>query len=123
LAQGDDFDFAVRVRGDTMYYNPVESSTSWKKSVLYVPRFSSFWGACDRFAYGDREVMGKYHTILDRLPEFIEAGACFHPESLVLRATGCAITRTDVLFSTVRNSGEVRPPQFLKEIGDVPLSA
>lgn len=123
LAQGDDFDFAVRVRGDAMYYNPVESSTSWKKNTLYVPRFSSFWGVCDRFGYGDREIMRKYHTILERLPEFMDAGAAFHPESLVIRATDCAIERTNVLFSTVRNTGEVRPPQFLREIGDVPLSA
>jgi hypothetical protein len=122
IAESTEFDFAVRVRADTLYYSPIESPDTWHTETLYCPRFSSFWGICDRFGYGDRETMRRYHTILDRLDEFMNDGAIFHPESLVPRAVGFPLARSDVLFATVRDNGELRPPAFMREIGDVAIA-
>jgi hypothetical protein len=124
MAERDEFDFAVRIRSDTLHYNAIETPDRWKRHTLYVPRFSSFWGVCDRFAFGDREVMRRWHCTIDRLDEFMRDGAAFHPESLVLRSVGAdvPVARTDALFSTVRGGGELRTPQFVRDIGDAPVA-
>lgn len=124
LASAWGWDFAVRLRPDTLYYNAIESPDGWKSGTFYAPRFASFWGLCDRFGYGDREIMTRWLALGEKLDDYLAEGHAFHPESLLARAIQpCTLARTDVLFSTVREGGNIRPPQFLKEIGDEPKCA
>jgi hypothetical protein len=117
------YDMALRLRTDSLYYNRIEPVASWQPKLCYVPRFSSFWGVCDRFAYGERDVIERWHTVFDRLDTAIANGRPFHPESMVMRDiydAGFSFSRTGVLFSTVRTDGNLRPPEFMTSIGDVP---
>jgi hypothetical protein len=119
MAQEWPWEFAVRLRPDNLYYNAIENPSTWQRGTFYAGRFASFWGVNDRFGFGDRAIMSRWLGMLSRIDEYMAAGLAFHPESLVAHAIKpCTLARTDVLFSTVRDNGILRPPQFLREIGD-----
>ena len=53
------FDVILRTRSDVRYYNPVVVSHHDLTKII-IPEFHSYDGINDRFAFGNRDIMGTY---------------------------------------------------------------
>jgi hypothetical protein len=118
-ASGIQADVIVRCRADLAFSKEPEPLEG---QGIRVPKFSSFWGLNDRFAYGDRAAMKAYFTRLTLLDEYIDGGGMFHPETFLAWAMqGFNVQRTQALFATVRQDGSLEHPYVDPQMGDEPF--
>ena len=115
-ASGIEADVIVRCRPDIAFSVPPEPPAAG----FWVPWFANWFGLNDRFAFGDREVMQRYFTRLDRLDEYIDAGGIFHPETFLGWAMqGIHAESTRAVFATVRPDGTRDEPAWHENAGDI----
>lgn len=85
------------------------------EDVAWTPRFGKFGGCNDRFALLGAKAAEAYFTAHDNIPAMLAEGAPLHPETLVryaMERRGISVLddmRAD--FSTLRKTGEMRPPE------------
>lgn len=123
-------DLIIRIRPDLWFhsYEHPDKINDWIfPSVAYCPWWGQFGGINDRFALLGRVAASAYFTTYGQIPSLVGAGAPLHPESLVhaaLYANGCyAKANLKTEFSTLRKSGEYRPPEiFSWDLAHVALS-
>ena len=84
--------------------------------TAYTPWWGRFGGCNDRFALLGAKAAEAYFTAYDHIPAMIAEGAPLHPESLVhyaMKRAGIEILDDmKAEFSTLRKSGEMRPPEI-----------
>jgi len=117
---GIEADVIVRCRPDLVFSVPPEPPN---RNGIYVPRFCSWGGLNDRFAFGSLTAMRSYFTRLDWLDEYIDFGGIFHPETFLaatLRHGGHAVHRTQAVFATLRPDGTRDEPVWIPQAGDLP---
>lgn len=105
----------------TMVLDPIQAARahaeiSDRSSTACVPWWGRFGGINDRFALLGADAAEHYFTTYDKIPAMIEAGAPLHPETLVATSlrNGLISICDDMKaeFSTLRKSGEMRPPEI-----------
>lgn len=103
--------FSVRSGQVTM--GSVRLDTS---AVAFTPWWGRFGASNDRFALLGPKAAEAYFTCYDHLPAMIAEGAPLHPETLVhyaMKRAGISICDDmKAEFSTLRKSGEMRPPEI-----------
>lgn len=111
-------DLIIRCRPDLWFHSfkfP-QDWPAWRNNRSRVPCWGKFGGINDRFALLRPDAAKSYYSTYDRLGDFIAKGAPMHPESLVhhsLQFDGCSIDDSmHAIFSTLRKSGEFRPPEI-----------
>lgn len=105
-------DRIVRVRPD-LWFHSLRPPFTPAPNDAFVPWWGRFGGQNDRFAIMGWRAADRYFTTFDRLDESIKAGAPLHPESLISHSLESAVVRRiEVEFSTLRNNGEMRPPEI-----------
>lgn len=86
------------------------------ETVAFTPWWGRFGGVNDRFALLGAKAAEAYFTTFDHVQAMIEEGAPLHPETLVhrsMRRAGVSICDDmKAEFSTLRKSGEMRPPEI-----------
>jgi len=114
-ASGIEADVIVRCRPDIAFSVPPEPPAAG----FWVPWFANWFGLNDRFAFGDREVMQRYFTRLDRLDQYIDEHRPFHPESFLDWAMAdVPVSRSRAIFSTIRPDGSRDEPVWIADAGD-----
>lgn len=115
-------EWIVRCRPDIFFTSKLEDDIySWECDLI-LPKFSNWWGYCDRFAIMKSSVAASYFNRLDIIDRYINDGGIFHPETFLKVAideTGCVIKRTSVTFDTVRKNGELVKPTYGESYGDI----
>ena len=117
---GIEADVVVRCRPDLVFSVPPEPPA---RHGIYVPRFCSWGGLNDRFAFGSLTAMRSYFTRLDWLDEYIDFGGIFHPETFLAAAVrhgGYSVHRTQAVFATLRPDGTRDEPVWIPQAGDLP---
>ena len=116
----DPADLIIRIRPDLWFHSfkmPELPNVLNLGDVAYVPWWGSFGPGCnDRFALLGRSAARSYFTTYDRVSESISNGAPLHPETLI----GLSLERFGLYFakklkaefSTLRKTGEMRPPEI-----------
>jgi hypothetical protein len=99
------------------YLNPRPGQyVDFGMTTAYVPWWGRFGGFNDRLALLGRDVAAHYFMAYAKITRLIANGAPLHPESLVaasLRDGGAFVDDTlKAEFSTLRKSGEMRPPEI-----------
>jgi hypothetical protein len=121
----DPADLIIRIRPDLWFHSfekPVwlrsgpklmSAGLEWLASV---PWWGRFGGCNDRFALLGAHAAKAYFTAYDHLPTMIAEGAPLHPETLIhyaMKRSGISICDDmKAEFSTLRKSGEMRPPEI-----------
>lgn len=131
----DPADLVIRIRPDLWFHSFEKPNGMWgdcyvptsipnefvlQKGVpsksAWVPWWGRFGGCNDRFACLGAKAAEAYFTAYDNIPAMIEEGAPLHPETLVHYAMKRAGIRIEddmkAEFSTLRKSGEMRPPEI-----------
>lgn len=117
----DPADLIIRCRPDLWFHSFEPESFSYGKryvidSVACVPWWGRFGGCNDRFALLGPKAAEAYFCTWDRVNELIDSGCPIHPETMVassILADKCEIVpRLKAEFSTLRKSGEMRPPEI-----------
>jgi hypothetical protein len=118
----DPADLVIRIRPD-LWFHTFETPGIFRKcafsdgreTIAYTPRFGRFGGVNDRFALLGAKAAEAYFTAYDHIPEMISEGAPLHPETLVKYAMTrkgiCVLDDMRADFSTLRKTGEMRPPE------------
>ncbi len=117
---GEHADLVIRIRPDLWFHSFELSSPcleSKPKSYAATPWWGRFGGVNDRFALLRPAAAKNYFTTYDKVAEHIKRGCPLHPESLVwysLASDSPALIndRMKAEFSTLRKSGEMRPPEI-----------
>jgi hypothetical protein len=120
----DPADLIIRCRPDLwfhsfevprMFMDTAHAFTDGRESIAYTPRFGKFGGCNDRFAVLGAKAAEAYFTTYDHVPVMIMEGAPLHPETLVRysmeRAGNSVLCDMRADFSTLRKTGEMRPPE------------
>jgi hypothetical protein len=120
-------DLIIRCRPDLWFHsfevpkfvrmrtNP-KSYVDGNGTLAFTPRWGRFGGCNDRFALLEAVAAEAYFTAYDNIPEMISEGAPLHPETLVryaMERKKCVVyddMKAD--FSTLRKTGEMRPPEI-----------
>jgi hypothetical protein len=110
-----DVDLFVRVRPDLFFHSFDQTYTPIINEAL-TPWWGRFGGINDRFAIMGGLAAAEYFQTFSKLEQLREAGCPVHPESLVkgsLRQAYCIVRdNLRVEFSTLRKTGEMRPPEI-----------
>jgi len=105
----------VRLRPDLFFHSCEQNYMPLVNEAL-TPWWGRFGGINDRFAIMGSHAASEYFQTFAKLQKLIEAGCPIHPESLVKASLreGYCIVRDNlaVEFSTLRKSGEMRPPEI-----------
>lgn len=113
-------DLIIRCRPD-LWFHSFDSrfiaQAGWPTDEsAFTPWWGQFGGVNDRFALLGKNAAEHYFTTYDKIPRLVSGGAPLHPETLVaasLRDGGCIIVdNLEAEFSTLRKSGEMRPPEI-----------
>ena len=107
--RGIRYDWVVRLRPDTQFFSDIEDLATLDPAAAYVPTFCNYWGYQDRFAFGGSSAMDAYHEKTGALLDaYIAEGGIFHPETYLkwaLDRSGTQVSRTQILFDTLRMDG------------------
>lgn len=113
-----DHDLVIRCRPDLWFqsaemgfYGPPPKNAAW------VPWWGTFGGVNDRFAVCGPAAAEAYFKTYSETPRLMADGCPLHPESLVaasLSSATCGVQLQQlwVEFSTLRTTGEMRPPEI-----------
>jgi hypothetical protein len=117
-----DYQIVLYLRPDVWFFNDLNmtdltnaltqssfpsSSSLNSRRFIYVPRFHSWGGVNDRFAFGPPEVMRLYGSRYDKALNYSKAHP-LHPETFLrdlLGARNVSTRHTDILFERVRSNG------------------
>ncbi len=108
-------DVIIRIRPDLWihrFHKPADPS--WNEAIL--PWWGKFGGVNDRLGILGCDAAEYYFNVYDQIPDLLEKGCPFHPESLtaaVLR--GINIRPLMASFSTERMDGSRRWPEILMD--------
>ena len=108
-------DLVIRIRPDLWFHS---FNNHWlpEPATAQTPWWGRFGGINDRFAMLGSHAAKHYFTAYDKIPRLIAGGAPLHPESLVAASLcdGDCIISDDLKaeYSTLRTSGEMRPPEI-----------
>lgn len=119
---GVQYDWVVRLRSDLAITAPPEPLEALSPSVIYVPRFSNWFGYNDRFAIGHPKLMDTYMDRYYGFPSYFELGGVFHMESYLaywLRMYEIPVGRTRVVFDVLRTDGKRDAPCWGPAYGDI----
>jgi hypothetical protein len=113
-AATESFDVIIRIRSDLWIHRfgrPRTFEDTWPNMVK-VPWWGKFGGINDRLAIMGKEAAPVYFGLYDSIPDLIEKGCPFHPETLLaetLRLSGMNV-ENDLMteFSTDRMDGSRR---------------
>lgn len=119
----DPADLIIRIRPD-LWFHSFEKPPRWIRQdggsalgIAHTPWWGRFGGCNDRFAIMDSKAAEAYFTAFDHVPAMIAEGAPLHPETLIhyaLKRQGISICDDMATeFSTLRKTGELRPPEIL----------
>ncbi len=116
---GERADLVIRIRPDLWFHSfkyPGHFGTlPPDKEQAWTPRWGKFGGSNDRFAILGSDAAEAYFTAYDNIPAMIKEGAPLHPETLVdyaMTRKGITVHRNmKADFSTLRKTGEMRPPE------------
>ncbi len=124
----DPADLVIRIRPDLWFHSfeapyPITArATSGvpvypeQPTLAYTPWWGRFGGCNDRFALLGSKAAEAYFTTFDNIPAMIKEGSPLHPETLVhysMKRAGISICDDmKAEFSTLRKSGEMRPPEI-----------
>lgn len=106
------YDCVIRVRPD-LWFQSCEISylAELKPTDALSPWWGRFGGINDRFAILGAAAAEAYFTTYKRIPELLQLGCPFHPESLVkgaLDLAGVAHRTIKAEFGTLRENGQLR---------------
>lgn len=117
-AGAEHYDVIIRCRPDLWFHSftkpemlGVLSGTGW----CWSPWWGKFGGINDRFAIMEKGAAPRYFGTYSRIPELMNAGCPLHPESLLAASLDNEPVIAQPLFaefSTLRASGEMRPPEI-----------
>lgn len=121
----DPADLIIRIRPD-LWFHSFESPRWFVRTpkslvdssgkIACIPWWGRFGGCNDRFALLEPKAAEAYFTTYDHIPAMIQEGAPLHPETLVhysMKRAGISICDDmKAEFSTLRKSGEMRPPEI-----------
>jgi len=111
----EEFDVVIRVRPDLYWhhFNLPQRLEILAHGEALIPWWGRFGGVNDRFAILNREAASAYFNTYTNVPQLLNAGCPLHPESLIFRALDAhEIQPVDAWFSTRRENGEMRPPEW-----------
>ena len=117
---GDPADLVIRIRPD-LWFHSFDSRFIYPTGMpivdwAFTPWWGRFGGCNDRFAILGPKAAEAYFTTYDHIPAMIAEGAPLHPETLVhysMKRAGISICDDmKVEFSTLRKTGEMRPPEI-----------
>jgi hypothetical protein len=77
------FDVVVKYRPDLENRQVMPIVDVVEEDTLYVPCGADYGGLNDQVAYGSMDVMTRYGTCVDHIPEYVSGGSAFHPETLL----------------------------------------
>lgn len=77
----DDYQVFVRIRPDLWFLEYEKPGDPFSNEAI-VPQWGRFGGINDRFAIMGRQAAEAYMTSFDRIPQLLNDGCPFHPESL-----------------------------------------
>ena len=120
-AYGNDYDWYIRLRPDTQFFNDIEPLEFLNPNYVYLPKFHNWWGYNDRFAIIGAKWAKAYHNRYSALDDYISQGGIFHPETNLkwtLDRANCPIARTGMVFDTVRKDGNRLSPEYYSSCGD-----
>lgn len=110
------YDFIIRTRPDLFFHSfkmPEDYPSDWE---AWTPWWGRFGGLNDRFAIMGWRSAKAYFQTFQKLETLLQAGCPIHPESLIAGSiweAGCHnLPRLKVEFSTLRMTGEMRPPEI-----------
>ena len=116
--EGSAPEVVIRMRADIFFHSFNKPYTP-DTNECFTPWWGRFGGVNDRFAVMGATAANRYFNIYDKIPELLEQGCPFHPETLVyesLRKQGALVTRDlKTAFSTIRKNGQQRPPEIMLE--------
>ena len=115
--RGKKYKWVIRLRPDTMFFNPIENLNSLDPNSIYIPKFSNFFGYNDRFAFGGSGLMDVYNNRFNSIDNFPE----FHPESMLkycLDNASIKVNRTNIHFYTARKDKFIYPV-YEERFGDI----
>ncbi len=127
----DPADLIIRIRPD-LWFHSFEMPDDWntvyrqwnadtnEQRVRTKQALTPWWGrfssSNDRFAILGSDAARAYFTAHDHIPAMLSEGAPLHPETLVhysMKRKGISISTTlKAEFSTMRKTGEMRPPEI-----------
>lgn len=120
----DPADLIIRCRPD-LWFHSFEKPWMFQRNAMgypelpqtaHVPWWGRFGGCNDRFALLGAKAAEAYFTTYDLVPLMVMEGAPLHPETLVhysMKRAGISICDDmKAEFSTLRKSGEMRPPEI-----------
>lgn len=122
LNSGLTHDWIIRCRPDLFFTSKLEDDIYTWGCDLILPKFSNWWGYCDRFAIMRPGFAKAYFTRLNDIDNYIDDGGIFHPETFLKAAmdkTNCVVSRTSLTFDTVRKNGELVKPTYDDIYGDI----
>ena len=106
----------VEIKCDSAQIEKAQAQIDARSATACTPWWGRFGGVCDRFAMLGAKAAEAYFTTYDHIPAMIAEGAPLHPETLVhyaMKRAGISICDDmKAEFSTLRKSGEMRPPEI-----------
>jgi hypothetical protein len=122
-------DLIIRIRPDLWFHsfdmpsfirawksNPATTYIDGGGALAFTPWWGRFGGCNDRFALLGTKAAEAYFTAYDHIHAMISEGAPLHPETLVhyaMKRVGISICDDmKAEFSTLRKTGEMRPPEI-----------
>lgn len=121
VKEPEQYDCFVRIRPDIWFHESTRNFPIFPVVAL-TPWWGRFGGINDRFAIFGRLAAERYFTTFSRVNELVSSGCPLHPESLLdaslseMSAGGFPmfnnLKNLNALFSTLRTSGEMRPPEI-----------
>ncbi len=112
---GEQADLVIRIRPDLWFHSFEKPERQiWESDLALVPWWGRFGGCNDRFALLRPSAAAEYFIAYDKIPALISIGAPLHPETIIAESIGrmkiCPTLKAE--FSTLRKSGEMRPPEI-----------
>ena len=118
-------EIVIRIRADLFFHSFIKPPNPFHAEAM-TPWWGRFGGVNDRFAVMGAVAAKGYFNTYDLIPELLEQGCPFHPETLVYESMmkqGVMVRRDlRTTFSTIRKNGQQRPPEImLEDLADLHL--
>jgi hypothetical protein len=108
-------DAVIRIRPD-LWFHSFECNDTPAPDQCFTPWWGKFGGINDRFAIMGNSAAYYYFKTIEWVDSLTGIGCPLHPESLVsfsMEHAGVHVSRRlNTEFSTLRNNGEMRPPEI-----------
>jgi hypothetical protein len=105
------YDVVIRARADLFFESSLERAELENCSHtggIYFPKFGSYGGLNDQFAFGNSASMDVYADTYTRLDQYFDMGCIWHAETLMkfsMEQTNTPILRSSIKFYILRADG------------------